>query len=89
MPHCGAPGQADLCKHSSAGGSDVRAATGALARSHGWTDYQERLARVTAYIHDHLAVGPGLGPPACAGRPGLCAVLRHEEPYAILRAACQ
>jgi len=22
---------------------------------HGWTDYQERLGRVTAYIHDHLA----------------------------------
>lgn len=24
-------------------------------RRHGWTDYQERLGRVTAYIHDHLA----------------------------------
>jgi len=23
-------------------------------RSHGWLDYQERLGRVTAYIHDHL-----------------------------------
>jgi hypothetical protein len=56
------PGWADLCKHSSPGGSDVRTATSALARSHGWADYQERLARVTVYIHDHLAVGPGLGP---------------------------
>lgn len=25
-----------------------------MNRSHGWTDYQERLARVTAYLHDHL-----------------------------------
>lgn len=25
-----------------------------MNRSHGWTDYQERLGRVTAYIHDHL-----------------------------------
>ena len=26
-----------------------------MNRSHGWTDYQDRLSRVTAYIHDHLA----------------------------------
>lgn len=26
-----------------------------MNRAHGWTDYQERLARVTAYVHDHLA----------------------------------
>lgn len=26
-----------------------------MNRPHGWTDYQERLGRVTAYIHDHLA----------------------------------
>ena len=26
-----------------------------MNKSHGWTDYQERLSRVTAYIHDHLA----------------------------------
>jgi AraC family transcriptional regulator len=25
-----------------------------MNREHGWTDYQERLGRVTAYIHDHL-----------------------------------
>lgn len=25
-----------------------------MNRSHGWTDYQERLGRVTAYLHDHL-----------------------------------
>ncbi|OOG37850.1 GyrI-like domain-containing protein [Polaromonas sp. A23] len=25
-----------------------------VSRSHGWLDYQERLGRVTAYIHDHL-----------------------------------
>lgn len=25
-----------------------------MNRPHGWTDYQERLGRVTAYIHDHL-----------------------------------
>ena len=37
------------------GTSEVRAATSARVRSHGWTDYQERIGRVTAYIHDHLA----------------------------------
>ncbi|MDD2926994.1 GyrI-like domain-containing protein [Rhodoferax sp.] len=26
-----------------------------MNKPHGWTDYQERLGRVTAYIHDHLA----------------------------------
>jgi AraC family transcriptional regulator len=26
-----------------------------MNKSHSWTDYQERLSRVTAYIHDHLA----------------------------------
>jgi AraC family transcriptional regulator len=26
-----------------------------MNKQHGWTDYQERLSRVTAYIHDHLA----------------------------------
>jgi AraC family transcriptional regulator len=26
-----------------------------MNKSHGWTDYQERLSRVIAYIHDHLA----------------------------------
>jgi AraC family transcriptional regulator len=26
-----------------------------MNKTHGWTDYQERLGRVTAYIHDHLA----------------------------------
>ncbi len=26
-----------------------------MNRSHSWTDYQDRLSRVTAYIHDHLA----------------------------------
>ncbi len=26
-----------------------------MNRSHGWLDYQERLSRVTAYIHEHLA----------------------------------
>ncbi|MGE3346162.1 MAG: GyrI-like domain-containing protein [Ramlibacter sp.] len=26
-----------------------------MNRAHDWLDYQERLARVTAYIHDHLA----------------------------------
>lgn len=26
-----------------------------MNKSHTWTDYQERLSRVTAYIHDHLA----------------------------------
>ena len=26
-----------------------------MNRRHGWTDYRERLGRVTAYIHDHLA----------------------------------
>lgn len=26
-----------------------------MNRSHTWTDYQERLSRVTVYIHDHLA----------------------------------
>ena len=25
-----------------------------MNRSHGWTDYQQRLGRVTAYIHEHL-----------------------------------
>lgn len=25
-----------------------------MNRPHGWTDYQEKLGRVTAYIHDHL-----------------------------------
>lgn len=25
-----------------------------MNRTHGWTDYQERLSRVVAYIHDHL-----------------------------------
>ena len=25
-----------------------------MNRSHSWTDYQERLSRVVAYIHDHL-----------------------------------
>lgn len=25
-----------------------------MNREHGWTDYQERLGRVIAYIHDHL-----------------------------------
>lgn len=25
-----------------------------MSRAHGWVDYEERLARVTAYIHDHL-----------------------------------
>lgn len=25
-----------------------------MNKSHSWTDYQERLSRVTAYIHDHL-----------------------------------
>lgn len=28
-----------------------------MNRSHGWTDYQERLGRVTAYLHDHLDAG--------------------------------
>jgi AraC family transcriptional regulator len=26
-----------------------------MNKAHGWTDYQERLGRVIAYIHDHLA----------------------------------
>lgn len=26
-----------------------------MNRSHSWTDYQERLSRVIAYVHDHLA----------------------------------
>ena len=26
-----------------------------MNKSHGWTDYQERMSRVTAYLHDHLA----------------------------------
>lgn len=26
-----------------------------MNKSHSWTDYQERMRRVTAYIHDHLA----------------------------------
>jgi len=26
-----------------------------MNKTHSWTDYQERLGRVTAYIHDHLA----------------------------------
>lgn len=26
-----------------------------MNKSHGWIDYQERIGRVTAYIHDHLA----------------------------------
>jgi AraC family transcriptional regulator len=26
-----------------------------MNKSHSWTDYQKRLSRVTAYIHDHLA----------------------------------
>lgn len=26
-----------------------------MNKAHSWTDYQERLSRVTAYIHDHLA----------------------------------
>jgi AraC family transcriptional regulator len=26
-----------------------------MNKSHSWTDYQERLSRVSAYIHDHLA----------------------------------
>ena len=26
-----------------------------MNKSHGWTDYQERMSRVTAYIHDHLS----------------------------------
>lgn len=25
-----------------------------MTKTHSWTDYQERLGRVTAYIHDHL-----------------------------------
>ncbi|MDR7307250.1 AraC family transcriptional regulator [Rhodoferax saidenbachensis] len=31
-----------------------------MNRSHSWTDYQDRLSRVTAYIHDHLAEDLGL-----------------------------
>jgi AraC family transcriptional regulator len=26
-----------------------------MNKSHGWIDYQERMSRVTAYLHDHLA----------------------------------